>query len=144
MRIKIVHLAFIMMCVMMPRNVPYNYEDISSLSGYVGIASIAGQVRAQSLSGRIQIQDVRDAVNVNSISGDVIVHAPADLDAYVDLSTLSGSLWTDFPIRIFGRWPFGGQSARGRLGSGATSLKISSIAGRVCLSARTFLQSVSW
>jgi DUF4097 and DUF4098 domain-containing protein YvlB len=135
--------------------VSHRKSDISSVSGDVSVSAIAGQVHAQSVSGRVQIQDVLGAANANcvsgdvyvqitqpvgkgnmkyaSISGDVIVHAPVDLDAYVDLSTLSGSLWTDFPIRISGRWPFFGRSASGRLGNGAASLKLSSISGRVCL-----------
>ena len=141
--------------IQVPRNMQYNYEDLSSVSGDISISMIAGQIQAESVSGKIEVLDVLGAVKASSVSGDVyvqitepeakrymrfssvsgdvVVHAPADLDTYVDLSTISGSLWTDFPIRIIGRWGSLGRTARGRLGNGTGSLKISSISGRVCL-----------
>lgn len=141
--------------VQVPRNVQYDYDEISSVSGNVTVSAIAGQLNVHSVSGSIQLEDVLGSATAGSISGDVYarisqplgkwslkftsisgdvsVHAPPDLDAYVDMSTISGSLWTDFPIRISGRWPFWGRSAHGRLEHGTASLKLSSISGRVCL-----------
>ncbi len=141
--------------IRVPRSVQFDLEDISSVSGDVNITSIAGLIHTQSVSGRIEIRDFVGNANANSVSGDVyaqitqsvgpvnlrfasvsgdvVVQVPADLSAYVDLSTISGSIWTGFPIRFTGRWPLWGRSARGRLGTGAGSLKMSSISGRVCL-----------
>ncbi len=141
--------------VKIPRGVQYNLEDISSVSGDVNVTAITGPIHAASVSGDIEITDLRGNANASSvsgevyvqifqdagsanmkfasISGDVVVHAPSNLDALVEMSTLSGWLWTDFPIRRSGRWPFWGRSARGRLGSGDATLRISSISGRVCL-----------
>jgi DUF4097 and DUF4098 domain-containing protein YvlB len=141
--------------VQTPRGVPYNYEDISSVSGDIWISSITGQVRVSGVSGRVQIHDFFGVANACSVSGDVsvqltqpvakgnmmfasisgnvVVHAPADLEAYVEMSTIIGMLWTDFPVRITWRWPFVGRSAKGRLGNGTARLTISSISGQVCL-----------
>jgi len=141
--------------IRVPRGVEYAFEDIASVSGDVSVSAAMGQVHAQSVSGRVELRDFLGNANVSSvsgdlfvqitrdvgtarmkfasISGDVIVYAPANLGAFVDMSSLSGSLWTNFPLRLSGRWPFWGRSARGRLGNGAASLKISSISGRVCL-----------
>jgi DUF4097 and DUF4098 domain-containing protein YvlB len=141
--------------VMVPRSGSYDFEDLASVSGDICVREVAGQVHGQSVSGMVQIQDVPGSVNASSISGDVhvqiaqpagranmkfasisgdvVVRAPADLSAFVEMSTISGSLWTDFPIRTFGKWPFIGRSAKGRLGNGEANIKISSISGRICL-----------
>ena len=141
--------------LLVPRKVPYDFEEISSVSGDVSFASIAGQIHTQSVSGAIEIRDVAGSCTASSVSGDVLVRitqnpgavsmkfasvsgdvtvlAPPDLDAYVDMSTVSGMIWTNFPIRISGRWPFWGRSARGRLGRGTATLKMSSVSGRLSL-----------
>jgi len=141
--------------ILSPRSEWYRFEEISSVSGDVDVSSIAGQFRLRSISGSVRLHDVygsADAWSISgdvvaglslpspggdmqfgSISGDVVVRAPAALDANVMMSTLSGLLWTDFPIRITWRWPFWGRSASGRLGAGTTRLTMASISGRVCL-----------
>jgi DUF4097 and DUF4098 domain-containing protein YvlB len=68
-----------------------------------------------------------------SISGNVTVRAPASLDASISISTLSGTLKTDFPIEIQQRRYMPGSSARGRLGSGTQNIVIRSVSGRVSL-----------
>ncbi len=68
-----------------------------------------------------------------SISGNVEVSAPSNLDALVDMSTASGMLKTDFPIDVQERRYGPGREARGRLGSGKQILWINSQSGRVSL-----------
>lgn len=149
------HFAGVDFMIYAPQTVPFHYEDISSVSGDIVMTEIFGKMQAHSVSGRIRIEDVRGAVWADSVSGDVTVHilqavgegdmrltsvsgdvrvqAPSDLDAVVDMSTISGMLWTDYPLRLSGRRFFIGRSARGCLGRGAIRLKISSISGRVFL-----------
>jgi hypothetical protein len=70
------------------------------------------------------------------VSGNVTVRAPADLNAYIDMSTVSGSLRTDFPIEVMERRYGPGQSARGRVGpqgSDGINLRIRSVSGRISL-----------
>jgi DUF4097 and DUF4098 domain-containing protein YvlB len=69
----------------------------------------------------------------SSVSGSVYVKAPSELDAYVEMSTVSGSLKTDFDIQVKKRRYGPGASARGRLGSGVRSLSITTVSGRVSL-----------
>jgi DUF4097 and DUF4098 domain-containing protein YvlB len=68
-----------------------------------------------------------------SISGNVSVKAPDNLDALIEMSTLSGTLSTDFPLEVQERRYGPGRSARGRLGTGAISIRITTVSGRVSL-----------
>ncbi len=141
--------------VRVPRSIAYRFSDIRSVSGDVSLKDVTGQVRAESTSGDVEVNGVSGMVNAGSISGDVIVTirnirgkgsmkfssisgdvvvtAPASLDAEVEMSTLSGSLQTDFPIQVVERRYGPGRSARGRVGSGANTIRITTISGRVSL-----------
>ena len=138
-----------------PRSVDYNFDRLGSVSGSVTVTGIRGRLRAESVSGNVDIRDVAGLVsaqavsgNVNveiarlegagdmkfsSVSGNVSVRAPANLDAAIEMSTISGSLRTDFPIEVQERRYGPGRSARGRLGTGAYSLRITTVSGRVSL-----------
>jgi len=141
--------------VSVPQSVRYNFERLSSVSGSVEVTGVAGQLKAESVSGDVQIKDISGQVsastvsgNVNvefsridgsasmkfsSVSGNVSVRAPGELDADIEMSTVSGSLKTDFPIEVLERRYGPGRSARGRLGSGASNLRITTVSGRVSL-----------
>ena len=141
--------------VRIPQYVDFVFERIGSISGDVEIADVRGQIKAASVSGDVLVRNVagivsaasvsgdvvvemvrmegRGEMKFNSVSGDVEVRAPANLDADVDMSTISGSLKTDFPIEVQERRYGPGRSARGRLGAGASSIKINSVSGRVSL-----------
>ena len=88
-------------------------------------------------SGNVEVELLRQTgaadMKFASASGDVIVRAPANLDADVEMSTASGSLKTDFPIQIEDRNSGSGRKAAGRLGGGSCRLKISTASGDVKL-----------
>lgn len=141
--------------VRVPRSVSYNFDEIRSISGSVRLADVSGHVRARSISGSVEVKDISGIVSASStsgnvdvflrrvegvgdmefssISGNVTVRAPASLDAYVSMSTISGTLGTDFPIEIQERRYLPGRSARGRLGAGSCNIRITSVSGRVSL-----------
>lgn len=126
-----------------------------SISGSVGVSNVSGVVNAWSVSGNVNVSNVSGIVSAwstsgnvdvdlrrvegsgdlkfSSTSGNVSVRAPANLDASVLMSTLSGTLRTDFPLEIQQRRYSPGQSARGRLGAGTNSVRITSTSGRVSL-----------
>lgn len=141
--------------IKVPQSAEYNFEDIGSVSGNVSVWGVKGRMRAKSVSGNVDVKGISGLVNASSISGnvdvemtaigapgemkfssisgDVTVRAPKTLDADIEMSTISGSLRTDFPIEV--REPrYGpGRSARGRLGNGANNIRINSVSGRVSL-----------
>ena len=110
---------------------------VSVASGDVRVARAVGTVSAHSASGDVQVDlaGIEGAGNMEftSASGDVVVRAPANLDADVDMSCVSGDLKTDFAVQVSQR-EYGPQRfAKGRLGSGARILKIRSSSGSVSL-----------
>jgi hypothetical protein len=108
-----------------------------SASGNVVVNNVSGAASARAASGNVTVSIARlegsDAMNFSTASGDVTVKMPAGLDADVEMHCMSGSLQTDFPITISEPRDGPGRSARGRLGSGSRTLKISSASGNVSL-----------
>jgi hypothetical protein len=142
--------------VQVPRSVNFDVVHFSSVSGTVDVSSVTGHISASSVSGQVKVHDVSGSVSASSVSGNVEVaisqlggsddmrfssvsgnvnvSLPANIDANVDLTSLSGTINTDFPIEVtkehYGPRTF----ARGKLGNGsARQLKMSSISGSVSL-----------
>jgi len=135
-----------------PRNVAFNFNSISSVSGNVRISDVTGSVKASSVSGDIRITDVSGPVSANSVSGDVrariiqlpemadmkfnsvsgniMVRIPSSIDADVQMETVSGSLDTDFPLTISGRQ---GRKISGQIGRGGNRLHFNTVSGNVTL-----------
>lgn len=141
--------------VRVPQSVEYNFSRLSSVGGNLEVSNVIGRLRALSMRGSIKVKDVSGLVsasshsgNVNveidedsdrsnmrfsSISGNIEVRAPASLDAFVDMSSFSGLLKTDFPIEIQEMRYGSGRSARGKVGSGKQLLHLRSVQGQVSL-----------
>jgi len=141
--------------VRVPESVEYSFEKISSVSGNISLRGVKGRIRARSVSGNVEVKATSGVVSAesisgnvdveiaavggsgemkfSSISGNVSVRAPGNLDADIDMSTISGSLKTDFAIEVHEPRYGPGRSARGRLGNGLNNLRITSVSGRVSL-----------
>jgi hypothetical protein len=142
--------------VQVPRSISYNFEGINSVSGEVEIQGVSGDIKAASVSGEVHVKDVSGSVNASSVSGSVEVEIdrlsgkddmkfssvsgsvnvkmPANLDADVEMSTMSGSLKTDFPLEVQKEKYGPHHSAKGRLGDGSRRLRMSSVSGSLSLS----------
>jgi hypothetical protein len=111
----------------------------NSVSGEVTVEQASGAVTAKSTSGNVRVDLQRlEGANANrmefgSVSGNVEVRLPGSLGAEVEMSTMSGHLETDFPITIEKREFGPGRSARGRVGDGSRTLRLSSVSGNVYL-----------
>lgn len=141
--------------VQVPRSVSYVFDGISSVSGDVAISGVTGRVRASAVSGDVRVRNVSGSVSASavsgdvevavdrlegdddmkfsSVSGDVNVNLPTNLDADVDLSSFSGSIKTDFPIEVRTEKYGSRTSARGKIGEGSARLKMSSVSGDLSL-----------
>lgn len=110
---------------------------ISSVSGSVTVGAVNGSVTAKSTSGDVKVEINRlsgtEDMEFASVSGDVHVKLPGNLNANVKLSTLSGDIRTDFPITIDESRYGPGRRAQGVVGSGERNLKISTVSGSVHL-----------
>ena len=141
--------------VKVPRSISYNFRHISSVSGDVEVSGVTGKLHASSVSGNVQVKDVTGSVNASavsgnvevdisrlegtdsmkfsSVSGNVNVMLPNNLDADIQMSSLSGSLKTDFPIEVKERKYGPGRSAQGRVGNGSRTLNVSAVSGSISL-----------
>ncbi|MEV0574763.1 MULTISPECIES: DUF4097 family beta strand repeat-containing protein [unclassified Streptomyces] len=108
-----------------------------SVSGDLTIIEGAGtSVKADSVSGDMvldldptgQPTDVRLA----TVSGEIAIRLPHPADATVEANTASGSVSNGFEdLRVSGQW--GAKKITGTLGSGAGTLKASTISGSIAL-----------
>ena len=141
--------------VKVPRSISYDFRHLSSVSGDVDVSGVTGKLHASSVSGNVRVKDVTGAVSASavsgnvevdidrlegtdsmkfsSVSGNVNVSLPSSLDADIQMSSLSGSLKTDFPIEVKERRYGPGRSAQGRVGSGSRTLNMSAVSGSVSL-----------
>ena len=107
-----------------------------SSRGESKFVNVKGHLYARSLSGSIyaEIDQSHDGsqMRFDSISGDIQVTAPPDLNALVAMKSASGDLETDFPIEIHQR-RYRERTANGKLGSGSQMIWISSVSGSVSL-----------
>jgi DUF4097 and DUF4098 domain-containing protein YvlB len=113
------------------------FINANTASGTMQVKEVAGAVKASTASGDVNVEMARVEGSENLVfstaSGDIHVKMPASLDADVTMSTSSGEIKTDFPLEVK-RDEYGPQrSARGRLGSGARALRISTASGDIDL-----------
>ena len=141
--------------IQVPRSIKYDFDHISSVSGDVKVTGVTGRLNASAVSGDVHITDVSGSVSAsavsgdvkveitrldgsddmkfNTVSGDVSVMLPNNLDADVDMSSFSGSIKTDFAIEVRSERFGSRNSARAKLGEGSRRLKMSSVSGDLSL-----------
>lgn len=123
-----------------------------SVSGDVHVSS-SGEVEAASVSGDVFAALGRipaDGLEFRSVSGNVTLELPANVDADFSARTLSGEIDSDFPLTIGGRERRRGRDddddddgrfvrvrvghdVRGRLGRGGPALSVTTVSGDVTL-----------
>ncbi|MCA1633960.1 MAG: DUF4097 domain-containing protein [Acidobacteria bacterium] len=112
----------------------------STASGQVSVRNVSGMVSAQSASGDVRVEIARlegaGDMKFSTASGNVDVRLPSGLDANVHLSSMSGTIKTNFPLEVKERQYGPGSTAEGQLGSGARKLRISSASGDVSLNSQ--------
>jgi hypothetical protein len=111
--------------------------NATSVSGNVHVGEVNGTVSGKATSGNVEVEIVQltgaGDMEFASVSGNVRVKLPANLDAEVKMSTLSGGIKTDFPLTIEEPERGPGRRATGRVGGGSRNLKLSSTSGNVSL-----------
>ena len=123
----------------------------STVNGRVEVQNVGGEVRATTVNGAVDVTTRNgpvDATTVNgsvkvrmtalnrdgdmrfhTVNGDVIVETPSSLDARVSLSTLHGSISSDYPVQLSGR--FGPRRASGTIGRGGREIDMETVNGDI-------------
>lgn len=136
--------------VRVPRGVSISAQTVN---GDVAAHGLSAPIKATTVNGTCDIEtsgsgeattvngDVRavlghmldgDRLEFTTVNGSVRLVLPDDTDADVEGSTVNGSIHSDFPMRLKGRW--GPRSMRGTLGRGGAQLKLTSVNGSLSLS----------
>jgi hypothetical protein len=116
--------------------------DITKVSGEVNAKLINGKVRASDLAGAAELSTVNGTVDadysslknvrlikLSSVNGAVNLLLPQSPNADVSASAVNGSISTDFPLTVKGR--FVGKSLSGTLGSGGVKIDLSNVNGSI-------------
>jgi DUF4097 and DUF4098 domain-containing protein YvlB len=127
---------------------------LKSVSGDITANLIKGSVQAESVSGGVQLTEVSDATrveakalsgdvvyrgrinpqgtyNMKSHSGEVDLYLPADAAFEFEAETFSGSIETDFEIKVVGK--VSPKAMQGVVNGGGATVKVSSFSGDIKL-----------
>jgi hypothetical protein len=109
--------------------------DASTVNGSVTVAT-SGSARATTVNGAIKaaMGQAPNGGKFSTVNGDVTLQLPASTNASVRVSTVSGSIQSDFPLQIDSE-P-GPRHASGAIGAGGQELAISTVNGSVTLARR--------
>lgn len=106
--------------------------DISSVSGSLEFTSSGERITAKTTSGSIhgvlEKADNSGRIDLGSVSGRIVLEVPEDLNADVDLHSVSGSVSSDLPVSVTESKK---KSLRGKIGSGGTSIDIGTVSGSI-------------
>lgn len=126
----------------------------NSISGDVSVIGARGDVRANSVSGDIRLERLRASavsahtvsgevmahieeltgrgeLSFKSVSGDVTIELPRNVDADVNMTTVSGDMQSDFQLTLGGR--MSRRRIEARIGQGGRELDVTTVSGDVRL-----------
>lgn len=110
-----------------------------STNGSVEAWNVSGPLSMSSINGNVRVSAdslaPNDAVNLSTTNGTVYAELPAGIQGMFDLSTVNGSVRSDFPIPAATQGRVG-RHLQGQIGESARSVKLRAINGMVTLSTR--------
>jgi len=128
-------------------------EGVSSVNGQIDIGGVAGDIAASTVNGETKIKDAGrnlklDTVNgtitahmkslgtgqrvtLDAVNGELVLAVPENADAAFSVTTVNGSISSEFPsLQAKKEWPVG-NNLNGSLGNGTASVKITAVNGTV-------------
>ncbi len=121
---------------------------VSDFTGYTKISAVNGDVRAINLRGNSNLSTVNGTVeadfqtiesvqkiSLETVNGEVHLTVPTDADATIKADTLNGEIINDFGLPVH-KGQYVGKDLYGKLGSGATAIKLNSVNGRLSVKHR--------
>ena len=107
----------------------------STVNGGVDVTTANGPVTASTVNGDVDVKMTAlsgtDDMRFSTVNGSVTIMVPAGFDANVRFDTVHGSIGSDFPVTLSGR--FGPRHASGVIGSGGRELHASTVNGSIDL-----------
>jgi DUF4097 and DUF4098 domain-containing protein YvlB len=107
----------------------------STVNGGVDVTTANGPVTATTVNGdvdaRMTALSGNDDMRFSTVNGSITIMVPNGFDANVRFDTVHGSIGSDFPVTLSGR--FGPRHASGVIGSGGRDLHASTVNGSIDL-----------
>ncbi len=104
----------------------------STVNGSVRVATSA-LAEASTVNGSITVSMGRtnwnETLEFATVNGGITVEMPGDLNADVSASTVNGSLSSDWPMTVRGRW--GPKRMNGKIGAGGRELALQTVNGDI-------------
>jgi hypothetical protein len=105
----------------------------STVNGAVDVTTRNGPVDASTVNGNIDVRMSAVAregdMKFSTVNGSITVETPDALDANVSLGTLHGSIISDYPVQLSGR--FGPRHAEGTIGRGGRQIRMDTVNGSI-------------
>jgi hypothetical protein len=129
--------------------------EANTVNGGVTTRALSGPVNAHTVNGSCEIEtaasgeastvngNVRatlgkvpagEKLDFSSVNGSITLRLPSAFDADLTGSTVNGSISTDFPVTVQGKW--GPRSMHGTIGKGGAKLNASTVNGSIKLTQR--------
>jgi DUF4097 and DUF4098 domain-containing protein YvlB len=104
----------------------------TTVNGSVRV-STTGLAQAQTVNGSINVRMGRanwsNSLEFETVNGAITLELPDELNADVSASTVNGSLSSDWPMTVRGRW--GPKHMNGKIGSGGRELALQTVNGDI-------------
>ncbi len=106
--------------------------DVQTVNGSVHVET-TGLAEAATVNGSIEARMGRtnwtDTRSFQTVNGSITLELQGDLHADVSASTVNGSLSSDWPMTISGKW--GPRRMRGKIGNGGRGLELQTVNGDI-------------
>lgn len=106
--------------------------EATTVNGSVRLVT-TGIAEAHTVNGGINVKMGRstwtDALAFGTVNGSITLSMPDPLSTEVTASTVNGSISTDWPLTMTGRW--GPKRMHGKIGSGGRDLELSTVNGDI-------------
>ena len=109
-----------------------NSTKISAVNGNVMASNLRGTANLSTVNGQVNADfdrvDSTSRINLSTVNGTVSLIIPSDVNATIKADSLNGNITNDFglPVR---KGQYVGRDLYGRVGSGETQIKLSSVNG---------------
>lgn len=114
-----------------------NYTKISAVNGGVKAMNLSGTAILDTVNGTVEADfnalQPASRISLNTVNGQVKLLLPSDANAVVKADTVNGSIDNNFglPVR---KGQYVGRDMYGRIGTGETQIKLSSVNGGLTIS----------
>ena len=126
-------------------------DSITNVNGAIDVAGVQGEIRINTVNGSAEMNGTTSSVDAETVNGNITakwiefpsngavkmrtvngsleLELPSNANADVEASSMNGSIHTDFPITVQGR--FLSRKLEGKIGNGGSNIDLSTVNGAI-------------